>query len=452
MLTTYARLRLVRFLSHHIACLSQHKAAPIYALIFTGAAISAEVQVFYGGWSAFGAHFEVLNVARTLAARGELADPFSALPTGPTAHMPPLFPLFLAGLIRLFGDNPTFVLAAWCCCALTHALHAVLLVPLSDYLLDSSKPGIIAALISILLPALPVIPQYEVVYAATGSMLFCLGARKLMRSPEPPLLHILGLALAATLLLLLSATPVFVITFSVLLAFSKRTLPPAQTRRISLVLFTATLTMLSPWAIRNYLRLGHPVIVRSNFGLEVAVSNNDQADYRLLYNQQNGAFANQHPNISRTEAQRLRSYGEVSYNRARLREAVGWIRGHRLQFVKLTLRRIIDYWFPVRETIYGDVISFLTLLSIPGLVLAVRNGHAARVFIMPVLLLTPLPFYTVQTTVRYRAPILWLTLLLAGYLIVQLYERRCWILRRQHSGKEAVQNSGHPSISNNLFG
>src|SRR6266404_456778 len=52
--------------------------------------------------------FEVMAVARNLARDGSFANPFIGGKTGPTAHTPPLYPAYLALLIRLGGDNLRF--------------------------------------------------------------------------------------------------------------------------------------------------------------------------------------------------------------------------------------------------------------------------------------------------------------------------------------------------------
>ena len=48
---------------------------------------------------------ESLNIARTLAVSGSFANPFPT-PTGYTAHSPPLYPAFVAGIYSIWGDTP----------------------------------------------------------------------------------------------------------------------------------------------------------------------------------------------------------------------------------------------------------------------------------------------------------------------------------------------------------
>src|SRR5579864_2189805 len=51
----------------------------------------------------FGHGFEMATIARNLVERNTYGNPFAPALTGPTAVVPPLYPLFLAFLIRVFG-------------------------------------------------------------------------------------------------------------------------------------------------------------------------------------------------------------------------------------------------------------------------------------------------------------------------------------------------------------
>ena len=63
------------------------------------------------------------------------------------------------------------------------------------------------------------------------------------------------------------------------------------------------------------------------------------------------------------------------------------------------------------------VICIITALSIPGLILMAYKRNAATVSIVVILVLYPLVYYVVVSDMRYRCPILWLSLLPAGYLL-----------------------------------
>src|SRR4051794_25040894 len=50
----------------------------------------------------FGRGFEMAAIARNVVDSGTFGNPFEPQVTGPTASNPPLYPLFLAGLMRVF--------------------------------------------------------------------------------------------------------------------------------------------------------------------------------------------------------------------------------------------------------------------------------------------------------------------------------------------------------------
>src|ERR1035437_5237480 len=49
---------------------------------------------------------EASLIANAIASKGQFADPF-AVPTGPTAHLTPFYPVLLAGINQVFGTGYT---------------------------------------------------------------------------------------------------------------------------------------------------------------------------------------------------------------------------------------------------------------------------------------------------------------------------------------------------------
>jgi hypothetical protein len=63
------------------------------------------------------------------------------------------------------------------------------------------------------------------------------------------------------------------------------------------------------------------------------------------------------------------------------------------------------------------ILWIVTLFSIPGLVLMAYRRERVTLFVVLVLIAFPLLYYVVISDVRYRIPVLWLSLLPAGYLL-----------------------------------
>jgi predicted neutral ceramidase superfamily lipid hydrolase len=71
----------------------------------------------------------------------------------------------------------------------------------------------------------------------------------------------------------------------------------------------------------------------------------------------------------------------------------------------------------------------VTLLSIPGIFLLIRRREPAAIYILAVLFVYPLMYYVVFADMRYRLPVLWLSLLAAGYFLHACLEEG-WFRRR----------------------
>jgi hypothetical protein len=109
----------------------------------------------------------------------------------------------------------------------------------------------------------------------------------------------------------------------------------------------AVALMIAPWLIRNDRVLGGFAFIRSNFGLELDVSNNDHASPDLLHNLHLNPSSN-HPDIEMAENRRMAAIGELKYYRQRQDHGLLWIRSHRARFLAPTEMRWLDYWVPLR--------------------------------------------------------------------------------------------------------
>ena len=393
-------------------------------ILLAVAAISTVLQLYYGEWASFAAHFENANIARSLSARGVFGDPYGALPTGPTAHTTPMFPLFLGALMGIFGESPAFALAACGFCILAHLAFLALLLPASEMFFGSARPGWIAAAVSVAVPVFPVMPQYESIYAAAGSLLYCLAARRTIAAPAASLYKLAFLGLAGGALLLTSSTTLFVVIGWPAWLLARTRMPRRRAAAAAGSILFGVLLPPSIWALRNQRVLGAPVFLRDNMGLEIALSNNDYAHPRQTENMAAGVFHRFHPTMNRHEAEKVKELGEIEYNRRKMEQARAWIAGHPGRFARLTLERVFDYWFPWTNRFYGKALSILTGVSFFGLWLAARRRMPAAAFLAGILLLTPLPFYIVHTHLRLRLPVVWITMLLGGLAVDLVWRRK----------------------------
>jgi hypothetical protein len=193
--------------------------------------------------------------------------------------------------------------------------------------------------------------------------------------------------------------------------------------------------VISPWAIRNYRELGDFIPLRSNFGLELAVGNNDNANgigYDPSWEGSVGAGFPAHPFRNPEERAQLLAMGEREYMQAKQREGIAWIRMHPVRFASLTLRRFVLYWFPppslwtaptplrgFKAAISG-VIGAGALLGLVGLFAA---RHPYRWFFLAAVLGTSAVYFVLHVGVRYRYPVFSLSTLLAAWVVLRAAER-----------------------------
>jgi len=382
---------------------SKTRVHPALTVLLFVAAFQSMARNFTGAH--YGAGYEILNVAKTLAETGTFGNPYGVLPTGPTAHCAPLFPMFLAALIKLLGYSGKFVIAANLCALVMYGMQAALMPYVSVLFFGRPAPGIWAAAMTIVLPLFFFLPQFDIAYDAAGLMLFCLyTARPQTRG------RALGTGVFLGVLALLNPANLSVAgLWLVFIAWRQwRLIPWAALGAIAVV---------SPWTIRNYIQFHQFVSVRDNLGVELYIANNDMAAASFVDNLP--SFWVHHPAASADEARAVISMGEAAYSDSRRTRAIEWIRTHPGRFFELAGARAWMFWFseprdsmPHRWSIIG-----VTLASFVGLALLLIRRHPVAIFIAACWLVYPLIYYCVQHDVRYREPILWLTLLPAGYVL-----------------------------------
>jgi hypothetical protein len=387
--------------------------------VFALAAASAIWQIVAFHDAGLGRYYETVAIARSVAAGRGFANPFGSMDTGPTAHLAPLFPLVLAALIRVFGDAPPFALAATLLCVALSALHAVLLIPLSRLLLGDFRPGLWAALFYAAVPTIQPFPQWEAIWSAVGSMLFCLLAVTMMRSGLP--FRTKGAALGAVCGVLLLLNPALLIVCGMwmgFLCFCER--PPLRGWVVcSLTFLLAAALVCLPWTLRNRRELGGFFFVRDNLGLELYTSNADCADARADGNWGNGCRALMQANFNPHEAAIVREMGELNYNRSRQAIAIRWIRQHPHRFLELALGRFKEFWIPTpgKTPVYAYSVWTIDVFSLAGLFFMARERNRTALGIVAVMATYSVIYYFVQVDPRFRIPILWMSLLPAGLAV-----------------------------------
>jgi hypothetical protein len=369
----------------------------------------------------FGWGFEMVTLATNLAKHGTYANPYSVLDTGSTAAYTPLYPVYLSLLMRALRTPGFVALAATIGNILVNAFIGASLPRVSWRLLRSVESGVAASIFWLL--SVQLMPDWDASFTAAGLILFCMFTATTvgkMRYGIPAVLS--GLMAGALFLLNPSSMIVFLLWIAYLLMFRRASFK--QTGIYASIVLVLFAIIAFGWGYRNESQLGK-FVVRTNLGITLYASNNDCASPSLFEEEKDNCHEAYHPNTSLEEAQLVRSLGEVAYDRLRTADAETWARNHPRRFLVLTADRFRDFWFPAAagHPYKMAVIWLATLLSIPGLVLMARKRLEVTYFLLAVFALYPVMYYVVVSDVRYRYPILWLTLLPAGFYCDALLKR-----------------------------
>jgi hypothetical protein len=380
---------------------------------------------------------ESFRLARNIAEKGEFANPFIALDTGPSAHLAPAFPGFLALLIRLFGDGSAGMYAIKLAAAIILSTQVALFPVFSRALGMGELNGTITAGIWIAVKP-GFIYGFEAVYVGILMAIAVCYFRWYLDSPPAAstgLAWLLGCVGGLLMITSPTASVIFLGFFGLLLWRDKLAIFK-RSSLLTIVLLSALIV--APWTIRNFVVFHRFILVRDNLGLELSVSNNDYAAFGIYQNFANGCFKKTHPNLNVDEARKVLANGEPEYNELKLQEALSWIKSHPAKFLSLSAMRVAAFWEPASEegawwSVLGVgrrlerlPVLLMTLLSVPGLFMLYRRDRLGAWLCLICLGLYPVVYYFVQYEYRYRVPILWVTFLL-GSLPITAFARYTYV-------------------------
>lgn len=363
---------------------------------------------------------EVLQTGRALATKGLFGDPFR-IPTGPTAHVAPVIAAIYGAVYSLFGITD---LAQWVLAligVLSAAATWALMVPAAEASGFGRRTAVSGAILGAIFP-FEYRPETTFAEASVAPMLMMglmvvsirdweRGFGDLRRA------FINGLAWGAALLTYPSLLPVLFV--ALLPALFRHLRQQGETARAAAFLLAAAV-VLGPWTWRNHQEFGAFFFVRDNMGLELQVSNNDEAAPHTTDN--NPRITHRiHPNRSQDECRKLIAMGEVAYNADKMRQFREWLVANPGRFMELSAWRAAYFWVPKRGGPIGYLCEALvTLFGLAGLWMAWKRGYRAAGFLLGVLAAYPAIYYVVQADQRYSYPVRWTLYLGCGYLLTLL--------------------------------
>jgi 4-amino-4-deoxy-L-arabinose transferase-like glycosyltransferase len=353
--------------------------------------------------------WEDTAIATSLVERGEFADPYM-IPTGPTAHLPPLVPGTLALFWSLFGMGLAGGYAARLfSIAACSALYA--LVPWFGGKLGLSREaGVLGGIVGSLImvgagngeeTAGIIIGLMAIVFLrrwTTGLGSF--GSSFLLGAAAGAAFHLQPVLLPVVL-----GWMIFELWWS-------------RDRRkwlLSGVLVLGMIVACAPWGWRNYTVFNEVFFIRDNLGLELRMGNHEGATGHLEKNMR-ALDEYRHPRTNPVEARLVQELGEAEYMRRAKAEAIGWITANPWDFLKLTASRTTQFWVgPLHQPGTALAVTALTLLALLGAWYSLPGmTPPQRATLLTPLICYPLVYYVVIYMPRYRVPLDWILVLLAG--------------------------------------
>jgi len=380
---------------------------------------------FQFGW-------EAGRIARALVTGYGYSDPFAnafVAHTGPTAWLPPLYPLLIAAVFKLFGiytHASAFVLFT-----IQSAFSAA--TALATYEIAVRCFSRRVALWSGWIWALhPAAMQYAVRWPwemsiTTALLSFVLvlslrlrgigdevqAPRTANREPRTAQWLLFGLlwgliALSnSTLLIFLPVCGIWIL----LPGRTKSGAPFMRSHRMSgiggpLLAALVFVACIAPWTARNW-RVFHTFVpLRGNFGAELYMGNGPGAEGLLM--------EYYHPFQAPDQLRLYAAMGEVRYVAMRGAAAKAIIAADPAHFAADVARRIDFFWagvpHPSDEAWYNEAgrtlnFAFISIAGLLGLMLALRHRVPAAGLFAWAFLLLPIPYYIVTVHARFRHPL-----------------------------------------------
>jgi 4-amino-4-deoxy-L-arabinose transferase-like glycosyltransferase len=364
--------------------------------------------------------FESGNIAHSLAVGNGFSSPFR-VDTGPTAWLPPVYPLLLAGVFRTFGSYTfhSFIAAA----LLNISFATLTCVPIFFAGKRIGGLGVAAgaAWLWAVFPNAILIPVQSMWDASLSALLvaaiFC-ATLALAESSRVRDWCAYGLLWGITLMTNATLAALLPLLLGWVAYRSHKQRRP-WFGRLALSIGIVVLCCL-PWTIRNYEIFHTFVPLRSGFGLQLWLGNND--DTKDIFR------AELHPIYNADERARYIQMGETAYMQEKQQQGVEYMTAHPAREAHLIGNRIISVWSggtptPVKDLLnvpslwFRFVLLFNVIAAMGALIGIVilfrrRSVYAFPAAVFPVVF--PWAYYLTLVLPRYRLPIDPIVMLLAA--------------------------------------
>src|SRR5579859_4200723 len=380
------------------------------------------------------------NVAMALAQGHGFSDAFMA-GQGPTAHLLPIAPAIAGAAYWLFGIRTVAaeaVLCAWSI-SVTFASYALLYAIFKR--LGTPRWARIGALVFLLVAPIYTtneVFEWRVWEGGLGLLLGNLTLYGVVRADtsQPP--RWFGLWLAALPALTFFVNPVIGLAayagWALYLWRNQRTV--SGIARATAATLLALALLVGPWTARNWLVMGHPIALREDLGMELAVANYPQAVHgddrnKVFYDRLIAIQPYIHPIAQHAM---IEAGGEVAYSQKLGRETKAWIAANPSDFLLLCRRHLGQMtlpgtwmfmtshgvWLPVMRSWLARTVNVLGFL---GLAFALARRSSRYLYVLPFVMGPTLLYMPFQPVIRYCWLIYPALTCFAGDLVARVWLR-----------------------------
>jgi len=358
----------------------------------------------------FGYGGETGSIAAAIASGRGFSSPLPRVQTGPTAWLTPVYPYLLAGIFKLVG---------------TFNYKSLLIIRLLDILFSAltcwpvrsagttafgKRVGVASAWLWAVLPDgifYPVIWVWDT--ALTGLCLAALFAAALKLRGSSRLTSWIGYGALWAFSAMVNPAVLSVLPFLALWAIWPLCQELTRALKLAFVFSLIFFAGIAPWTIRNYVVFHRFIPFRSNFGLELWLSNSPEVPDTWA------GFL--HPTEDPAEAAKFVRMTEIPYMEEKQSEALAFMRTHPRDTMRFFFRRFADNWLGIWDApadLWKGMPAFMkltlvwnclfSLLSFAGALFAYRARSETALPFASVMLMFPLVFYITHTSGRYRYP------------------------------------------------
>lgn len=374
---------------------------------------------------------EMERGANSFARNGYIGNVFGEN-TGKTAHLSPVYPIFLGTLHKIAdpGSERAILLQGVSSCIFT-SLQASIMPIVGSLLNFHPVVGCLSGLIITFSPLhlwVETSGSWEQPLSCYLSIqtfiLFLLLRKKNWDSIVQTILF--SILFSITAMTTPSIIPAFILLLVIEL-YTKLSNFKKIFSRLCLVVLISFICIL-PWIIRNYSAFCGIIPLRSDLGLELSVGNYDQAT-GMTYDYGRGSsdpFFTMHPLSCDTQRKLLQELGEYRYMKSKQSEALTWINQNRMKFMQLSIKRFSLFWFPSikmlpPETSHRNIrislFRFLSIFTFLGLFLIFRKEKSVCLYLGVLLIGSSIVYYFTHVSLRYLYIVFWVKALCTSYLI-----------------------------------